>query len=68
MVKDRKHYITIFVAAEFSGDDEPQNLEPNKCEGWFWKSPAGNFLRTYFEPQTLWRLRTYGAPIIGGIT
>lgn len=34
--KERKHYITIFMVAEASADQEPQLMEPNKCEGWFW--------------------------------
>lgn len=30
----QRHYITLFVIAECSG--EPQTREPNKCEGWHW--------------------------------
>lgn len=29
-----KHYITIFIGGTVDG--EPQNLEPDKCEGWEW--------------------------------
>jgi 8-oxo-dGTP diphosphatase len=32
-----KHYITIFMLA-LDADGEPQLLEPNKCEGWEWRS------------------------------
>ncbi|PVH91706.1 hypothetical protein DM02DRAFT_606255 [Periconia macrospinosa] len=34
-----KHYITIFVTAErLDPLQQPQRLEPNKCEGWEWKT------------------------------
>lgn len=34
-----KHYITIFLVARLSDpSNQPQTLEPNKCEGWEWVS------------------------------
>lgn len=30
-----KHYITIFVVADWK-EGEPVNCEPHKCEGWEW--------------------------------
>ncbi|RYC78983.1 hypothetical protein BFJ63_vAg18138 [Fusarium oxysporum f. sp. narcissi] len=34
-----KHYITIFVLCEMVDKNaEPQTLEPEKCEGWNWKT------------------------------
>ncbi|KAI1433914.1 nudix domain-containing protein [Xylaria sp. CBS 124048] len=34
-----KHYITVFVlCVKEEKDAEPQTLEPNKCEGWCWRS------------------------------
>ncbi|KAK7734001.1 hypothetical protein SLS53_007996 [Cytospora paraplurivora] len=34
-----KHYITLFVVCEMTDPkQEPQLLEPDKCEGWVWKS------------------------------
>jgi len=34
---EQKHYVTLFCLAEREmGDAEPQNLEPEKCEGWLW--------------------------------
>ncbi|PVI00799.1 hypothetical protein DM02DRAFT_592290 [Periconia macrospinosa] len=34
-----RHYITIFVEAErLDPLQQPQRLEPNKCEGWEWKT------------------------------
>ncbi|KAJ7543616.1 hypothetical protein O6H91_09G045100 [Diphasiastrum complanatum] len=31
------HYITIFMRSEISHpNDEPKNLEPEKCDGWEW--------------------------------
>lgn len=42
-----KHYLTTFVLAE-APTGEPQNLEPDKCDGWEWFSwdalPAPLFL------------------------
>ncbi|KAK9091123.1 hypothetical protein Sjap_024300 [Stephania japonica] len=33
------HYVTIFVRAVLADEQqEPQNLEPEKCEGWEWHS------------------------------
>ena len=35
MESEEKHYVTIFMVAEqINPDDEPRNLEPEKCEGW----------------------------------
>lgn len=34
--KEDKHYITIFMKVECSG--EPKVMEPDKCEGWGWFS------------------------------
>ncbi|KAF1990210.1 7,8-dihydro-8-oxoguanine triphosphatase NUDT15 [Aulographum hederae CBS 113979] len=32
-----KHYVTIFMGAVMRGEmKEPELLEPNKCEGWYW--------------------------------
>ncbi|KAI5459117.1 NUDIX hydrolase domain-like protein [Mariannaea sp. PMI_226] len=37
--EDRKHYITLFVLCEMRDKHaQPQVLEPEKCEGWHWKS------------------------------
>ncbi|KAF2734693.1 hypothetical protein EJ04DRAFT_534775 [Polyplosphaeria fusca] len=34
-----KHYISIFMRCERTdAQQQPQRLEPNKCEGWYWKS------------------------------
>ncbi|ETV96651.1 hypothetical protein, variant 1 [Aphanomyces invadans] len=46
MPDDDKHYITIFMQATVQGNQVPQCMEPDKCEGWEWlpyetlKSPA----------------------------
>ena len=32
---DEKHYVTLFVIAEYEGGI-PQRLEPQKCEEWRW--------------------------------
>ncbi|KAL5869377.1 hypothetical protein ACKVWC_010122 [Pyricularia oryzae] len=33
------HYITLFVHCEMQDPDaQPETLEPEKCEGWEWKS------------------------------
>jgi 8-oxo-dGTP diphosphatase len=35
MPKECKHYVTIFMMALCSRPDAvPENMEPNKCEGW----------------------------------
>ena len=37
MAADNKHYITLFVCCEREDDhDEPEVLEPDKCETWEW--------------------------------
>ncbi|KAF4988691.1 hypothetical protein FDECE_14964 [Fusarium decemcellulare] len=37
--KEGKHYITLFVRCEMEDPDaQPQVLEPEKCEGWHWKT------------------------------
>ncbi|KAJ9136643.1 hypothetical protein NKR23_g9688 [Pleurostoma richardsiae] len=34
-----KHYITLFVKCEMlNPSTQPELREPDKCEGWFWKS------------------------------
>ncbi|KAI1827207.1 nudix domain-containing protein [Xylaria intraflava] len=34
-----KHYITVFVlCVREDSDAEPQTMEPNKCEGWYWRN------------------------------
>lgn len=39
MPAEGKHYITLFmVCSRDNNDDEPQVLEPDKCEGWEWAS------------------------------
>jgi 8-oxo-dGTP diphosphatase len=39
MPAENKHYITLFmVCVRDSDSDEPQVLEPDKCEGWEWAS------------------------------
>lgn len=35
MVNDKRHYVTIFVLAEYI-EGEPKLLEPNSCCGWSW--------------------------------
>jgi 8-oxo-dGTP diphosphatase len=35
MVEDDRHYITIFVKADWVSG-EPVNTQPNKCKGWEW--------------------------------
>ncbi|KAH7109302.1 NUDIX hydrolase domain-like protein [Dendryphion nanum] len=38
-VDANKHYVSIFVQAKrVDAEQEPQTLEPNKCEAWIWKS------------------------------
>ncbi|KAM7215134.1 NUDIX hydrolase domain-like protein [Rhypophila decipiens] len=35
---ESKHYITIFVSCRLEDDgQEPMTMEPDKCEGWFWR-------------------------------
>jgi len=35
---EKKHFVTIFMTADISQDQEPQNLEPTKCVRWEWFS------------------------------
>ncbi|KAL7799532.1 NUDIX hydrolase domain-like protein [Trichoderma afarasin] len=38
-LKEGKHYITIFAKFVMKDPNQvPQVLEPNKCDGWYWKS------------------------------
>lgn len=34
--KAAAHYVTIFMRGTVDEDAAPQNLEPDKCEGWQW--------------------------------
>lgn len=44
------HYVTIFMHAELCNPiDEPQNLEPDKCDGWEWVDWP-NIPRPIFQP------------------
>ncbi|KAM5343463.1 hypothetical protein ACJ41O_012000 [Fusarium nematophilum] len=37
--KEGKHYITIFVRCEMEDENaQPEILEPEKCQGWYWKT------------------------------
>ncbi|KAK3313088.1 nudix domain-containing protein [Apodospora peruviana] len=37
-VENNKHYITIWTICERADpEQQPERLEPNKCEGWAWK-------------------------------
>jgi 8-oxo-dGTP diphosphatase len=36
-LEEKKHYITLFLSGEASGD--PETKEPEKCEGWEWFDP-----------------------------
>lgn len=36
MREEGKHYVTLFMVCEREGEEEPKNLEPEKCEGWEW--------------------------------
>ncbi|KAI8713919.1 Nudix hydrolase domain-containing protein [Fusarium sp. LHS14.1] len=37
--KEAKHYITLFVLCEMEDKTaQPQVLEPQKCDGWYWKT------------------------------
>jgi 8-oxo-dGTP diphosphatase len=44
---DEKHYVTLFVIAEYTGG-KIENKEPDRCEGWEWyelsKLPSPLFL------------------------
>lgn len=65
MHDDAKHYITIFMHAAVPSEMEPQNMEPEKCEGWEWIPwskiqassslfvPLKNLVDTGFTPSSL---------------
>ncbi|KAI3844937.1 hypothetical protein MKX03_019312 [Papaver bracteatum] len=46
------HYITIFMRGKLvDSQQEPQNLEPNKCDGWDWyKWDDENIPKPLFKP------------------
>lgn len=33
---ERKHFVTLWALAKLEDDQEPLNLEPQKCDGWEW--------------------------------
>lgn len=33
---DDFHYVILYFIADWDGEQEPENREPNKCEGWDW--------------------------------
>ncbi|KAK4260901.1 hypothetical protein QN277_003962 [Acacia crassicarpa] len=44
------HYVIIFMRAEpANAEEEPKNMEPNKCEGWDWYEWE-NLPKPLFEP------------------
>lgn len=54
------HYITIFMKGEIddSHAKEPENLEPDKCEGWGWYD-WDTFPTPLFEPLRMAKLQGY---------
>ncbi|KAJ5776059.1 uncharacterized protein N7511_001070 [Penicillium nucicola] len=38
IVDGKKHYVTIFMGARVSANEEPKIMEPEKCEAWEWIS------------------------------
>lgn len=48
------HYVTIFMRAEMlNSEDQPRNMEPDKCDGWEWADWA-HLPQPLFKPlQTL---------------
>ncbi|KAK9893424.1 hypothetical protein P389DRAFT_198991 [Cystobasidium minutum MCA 4210] len=39
LIQDKgKHYVTVFMSVRAPENQEAQNLEPEKCEGWEWIS------------------------------
>ena len=42
------HYLIPLVTAEYKGEDEPVNTEPNKCEGWKWTKWDENLPKPLF--------------------
>ncbi|XP_028768677.1 nudix hydrolase 1-like [Neltuma alba] len=44
------HYVTISMRAELADpEEEPKNMEPNKCDGWDWYE-WGNLPKPLFGP------------------
>lgn len=36
MVDELKHYVDVIMIGLCEADQEPKNMEPEKCEGWEW--------------------------------
>mmetsp|Transcript_11159 Transcript_11159/g.41670 ORF Transcript_11159/g.41670 Transcript_11159/m.41670 type:complete len:269 (+) Transcript_11159:78-884(+) len=54
MPEEAKHYTTIFLLAPLpEGSSPPQNMEPNKCDGWEWISWIDLQKRAAAEPTSL---------------
>ncbi|KAK0631390.1 NUDIX hydrolase domain-like protein [Immersiella caudata] len=63
--ENNKQYITLFVVCQRTGaseNQEPMTLEPEKCEGWSWKSWAE--IREYLNAQSVDGQQTLFLPII----
>jgi 8-oxo-dGTP diphosphatase len=48
-VLEDRHYVTLYMGVEAEFEDEPENLEPDKCEGWDWFTLDGGL------PEDLWQ-------------
>jgi len=61
--KEDYHYITIFMKGEIdvSHIREPENLEPDKCDGWDWYDwyDSEKFPTPLFEPLRITRIQGY---------
>ncbi|KAK4260902.1 hypothetical protein QN277_003963 [Acacia crassicarpa] len=48
------HYVTVLMRAEPADpEEEPKNMEPNKCDGWEWFE-WGNLPKPLFGPLEKW--------------
>jgi len=46
--KEDLHYVTLFFSVYVDVDVQPQNMEPDKCEGWKWFSTTEPLPRPLF--------------------
>jgi 8-oxo-dGTP diphosphatase len=51
--REKRHYITLYLEADWDGETAPQVLEPTKCGGWEWMDEAPPMNKLFLPIQNL---------------